>query len=88
MRSPLLPSMPAKCRWLLIFSFCWIIISCRHTGERSSAPVPDPETPKALQDGSSLADVGSFGRSSREGDLVQSLYQELVKKDPTLTELE
>jgi hypothetical protein len=53
--------------------------------DKPADPQPPAETPKALQDGSSM----DFEVKKMRGeDLVESLYQELVKSDPHLAELE
>lgn len=97
MRTPLLARMATPvgghgiCQSLLLFVFCCTFISCGHTNEQSATVPPDSpkaETPKALQEKSSLGDVSLGSSSSRGDDLVESLYRELAKKDPALVELE
>ena len=50
--------------------------------EKPADPPPPAETPKALEEQS------SFSLKRGGEDLVESLYRELVKNDPNLTELE
>lgn len=71
-----------------IVILCWALVACGRTdrpAENPTHPSPPAETPKALQDNSSM----DFEiKKTRGTDLVESLYQELVKNDPSLTELE
>lgn len=73
---------------LTLIAFLMIFISCRHTDPPPA--VASPATPKALQDQdpSLLGEVRLASKSSRGEDLVESLYQELAKKDSALAELE
>jgi hypothetical protein len=68
------------------FALCCCCISCTQADKPSPSPAP-PEVPKALQDNSSDIDVLRKSSSGPE-DLVTSLYEELVKNDAGLTELE
>jgi hypothetical protein len=60
----------------------FILASCHNNGIQDK---PQQETPKALEDNSSL-DIVSKGRGS--DDLLESLYSELVSKDVELKRLE
>ena len=59
-----------------------VLTSCSH---RQSRNKPDNETPKALDNNSGSMSI-LYKRGS--GDLVASLYNELVEKTPALKELE
>jgi len=67
----------------LLIALCWTLISCNH-----SAPSPSPakETPKALQEKPALSEISLSKRGPQ--DLVESLYQEQVDKNPMLKALE
>jgi hypothetical protein len=60
-----------------------VLIFCACNNPRPEA-LPKPATPKALQDNSS-ADIVS---KRYNGDIIQSLYSELVEKTPELKQLE
>src|SRR5258707_2051710 len=87
MRIPLALSTLASsgCRWIWAFALCCCCISCTQADKPSPLPAT-PEVPRALQDKSSVMEDVKSSRGS--GDLVTSLYQELVKNDAGLTELE
>lgn len=67
---------------LVIISF--IVLSCNQSTKNDA---PKPETPKALQEKNSTAELYSKSRGY-DSDLVESLYSELTEKDPELQNLE
>ena len=76
---------PMRSTFTLVI-FYWSLVACGRTNrpaEKPADPQPPVETPKALEDHSSL-----LSKSRGSEDLVESLYLELVKNDPRLTELE
>ena len=64
----------------ILFISCFILCSCA----RKQADHQDKETPKALEDKKSISLISKRG----SGDLVESLYDELVSEKPELKELE
>jgi hypothetical protein len=64
----------------ILFSF----VSCKRPGNE---PAASPGTPAALQEKSSSSEIG-LSKSRNDDDLVESLYAELLEKNPKLKELE
>lgn len=85
MPTPLLPSAAGGCRTLLLLFICWNLIAC---GGRNDPPpaAASPRADSVTLESNSGSEISSFKRGP--DDLVERLYQELVKKDSALTALE